>query len=53
MLKQTEHHKELSTSTEMGEASQEKMIRKATGTVRQDHKDASASCCLKTNQLNF
>ena len=43
MLKQTEDRKELSTSTEMEEASQEKMIRKATGTVRQDHKDVSAS----------
>ena len=39
MLKNTEDHKELSTSTGMEETSQEKMIRKATGTVRQDHKD--------------
>ena len=41
MLKQTEDHKELSTSMEMEEGSQEKMIRKATGAVRQDHKDVS------------
>ena len=47
LLKQTEDHKELSTSTEMEETSQEKMIRKATGTVRQDHKDVSVSCRLK------
>ena len=53
MLKNTEDRKELSTSTEMEETSQEKMIRKATGkatgTVRQDHKDVSVSCCLKSN----
>ena len=47
MLKQTEDCKELITSMEMEERSQEKMIRKATGTVRQDHKDVSVSCCLK------
>ena len=49
MLKQTEDCKELSTSTEMEEASQEKMIRKATGRMRQDHKDVSVSCHLKSN----
>ena len=49
MLKQTEDRKELSTSTVMEEASQERMIRKATGRVMQDHKDVSVSCCLKSN----
>ena len=49
MLKNTEDRKELSTSTEMEETSQEKMIQKATGTVRQDHKDVSVSCHLKSN----
>ena len=49
MLKNTEDRKELSTSTEMEETSKEKMIRKATGTVRQDHKDVSVSCRLKSN----
>ena len=49
MLKNTEDRKELSTSTEMEETSQEKMIWKATGTVRQDHKDVSVSYRLKSN----
>ena len=49
MLKNTEDHKGLSTSTEMEETSQEKMIRKAMGTVRQDHKDVSVSCRLKSS----
>ena len=49
MLKNTEDCKELSTSTEMEETSQEKMIKKATGTVRQDHEDVSVSCHLKSS----
>ena len=49
MLKNIEDRKELSTSTEMEETSQEKMIQKATGTVRHDHKDVSVSCRLKSN----
>ena len=56
MLKQTKDRKELSTNTVMEEASQEKMIRKATGRVMQDHKDVSVSCCLKSkpkSNLNF
>ena len=42
MLKQTENHKELTTSMEMEEGNQEKMIRKTTGTVRQGHKEESS-----------
>ena len=49
MLKQTKDGKELSTGTEMEEASEKKMIRKATGTERQDHKDVSVSCHSKSN----